>query len=76
MASFITNSLTGNGGFTKHGAGVSKQYERVLGYATIPAVLVEVGFGDNAADLQLLNGKRNEIADSFLEGINNYYNSK
>lgn len=74
LATELTNNITSQVGFPKHGTGISAQYERVLGYTTIPAVLVETGFGDNATDKALLS-KHDEIAKAYLDGINSYYNS-
>lgn len=73
LATMCTNKLVNNVGFSKNDGGTRAEYYRILGYAAVPTTLVEVGFGDNATDRPLLDGKRVEIANSLLEAVNEYY---
>ena len=47
---------------------------RIFSYSSIPTCLVEVGFADNAVDAKILSTKKDEIAKSMVNAIDQYFN--
>ncbi len=47
---------------------------RIFSYSSIPTCLVEVGFADNATDAKILSTKKDEIAKSMANAIDQYFN--
>ena len=47
---------------------------RIFSYSTIPTCLVEVGFADNPTDAKILSTKKDEIASSMANAIDQYFN--
>ena len=47
---------------------------RIFSYSSIPTCLVEVGFADNAIDAKILSTKKDEIAKSMANAIDQYFN--
>ena len=47
---------------------------RIFSYSSIPTCLVEVGFADNATDAKILSTKKDAIATSMANAIDQYFN--
>ena len=47
---------------------------RIFSYSSIPTCLVEVGFADNATDAKILSTKKDAIATSMSNAIDQYFN--
>lgn len=47
---------------------------RIFSYSSIPTCLVEVGFADNATDANILSTKKDAIATSMANAIDQYFN--
>ena len=47
---------------------------RIFSYSSIPTCLVEVGFADNADDAKILSTKKDAIATSMANAIDQYFN--
>ena len=47
---------------------------RIFSYSSIPTCLVEVGFADNTTDAKILSTKKDEIAKSMANAIDQYFN--
>ena len=47
---------------------------RIFSYSSIPTCLVEVGFADNADDAKILSTKKDTIATSMANAIDQYFN--
>ena len=47
---------------------------RIFSYSSIPTCLVEVGFADNAVDAKILSTKKDEVAKSMANAIDQYFN--
>lgn len=46
---------------------------RIFSYSSIPTCLVEVGFADNTTDAKILSTKKDEIANSMANAIDQYF---
>lgn len=47
---------------------------RIFSYSSIPTCMVEVGFADNATDAKILSTKKDAIATSMANAIDQYFN--
>lgn len=73
LAGLIQRQVVDSVGFKDRGVKVGNLY--VLKYTEAPAVLVECGFIDNAADAKILVERADDIARAVARGVSDYYSA-
>ena len=72
LATNMENNITMTTGLKNKGT--HSAVIRIFSYSSIPTCLVEVGFADNADDAKILSTKKDAIATSMANAIDQYFN--
>ena len=71
LAESMANNITSSTGLKNKGAHTAVL--RIFSYSSIPTCLVEVGFADNITDAVILGTKKDLIASSMAQSIDQYF---
>lgn len=71
LAEIMANNITSSTGLKNLGAHTAVL--RIFSYSTIPTCLIETGFADNITDAKILATKKDTIADSMTQSIDQYF---
>lgn len=71
LAESMAKNITSSTGLKNKGAHTAVL--RIFSYSTIPTCLVEVGFADNRTDAEILGTKKDLIASSMAQSIDQYF---
>lgn len=71
LAESMANNITSSTGLKNKGAHTAVL--RIFSYSSIPTCLVEVGFADNITDAAILGTKKDLIASSMAQSIDQYF---